>query len=187
MKLERQLASKKVYEFEFDDVETFEHSKCKPVSITLAVEAKTRMILGVRVARMAANGRLAKKSVRLYGRRKDERRKARQDLFRELVPHVDPNALIRSDSNPYYPDDVKRFFPKCTYLRVKGKRGAITGQGELKKVGFDPIFALNHTAAMLRANISRLIRKTWSTTKKAERLYDHLTLYAYYHNKHLGF
>src|SRR5690606_35172155 len=37
---------------EFDDMETFEHSKCKPISITLAVESKSRRILGFRVSRM---------------------------------------------------------------------------------------------------------------------------------------
>lgn len=187
MKFEGQRASKPVVELEFDDMETFEHSKCKPLSITLAVEAKTRRIVGVKVARMASNGPLAARSRRLYGRRKDERRKVRQDLFKELLTYIEPNALIRSDSNPYYEQDVRRYFPKCRYVRVTGKRGAITGGGELKKTKFDPIFALNHTAAMLRANVSRLVRKTWATTKKAECLQDHLMIYAYYHNKHLGY
>lgn len=186
-RFEMQRASKCVVEFEFDDMETFEHSKCKPLSITLAVEAKTRRILGVKVARMAAKGRLTKKSLRLYGRRRDERRRIRRDLFKELTPHVVPGATIRSDSNPHYLEDVKRYFPNCHYTRVMGLRGAITGGGELKKGGFDPLFSLNHTAAMFRANVSRLVRKTWATTKKAECLYDHLIIYSYYHNKHLGF
>ena len=61
----------------------------------------------------------------------------------------------------------------------------MTGQGELKKVVYDPIFSLNHTCAMLRANINRLVRKTWCTTKKPERLAMHITLYALYHNLNL--
>jgi transposase-like protein len=32
---------------EFDDLETFEHTKCKPLSITLAVQKRTRRILGL--------------------------------------------------------------------------------------------------------------------------------------------
>ena len=52
-----------------------------------------------------------------------------------------------------------------------------------KKVKFDPLFSLNHTFAMLRANVNRLFRKTWCTTKKPQRLADHLALYALYHNE----
>ena len=59
------------------------------------------------------------------------------------------------------------------------------GQGELKKQGWDPIFNLNHTAAMFRANMSRLIRRTWCTTKKLSSLRDHLSLYTTYHNQTL--
>ena len=61
----------------------------------------------------------------------------------------------------------------------------MVGQGELKKIGKDPLFSLNHTAAMLRANINRLFRRTWRTTKKPERLADHIALYVWYHNSEL--
>ena len=180
-----QTASSIVTAMQFDDLETFEHSKCKPVSVTLAVEEKTRRILGFRVARMAAKGRLVKKSLKKYGFRWDDRSRARKDLFKELQPVVAPGATIKSDSNPHYVEDVKNFFPKSIHIRVLGERGAITGQGELKKVEFDPIFDLNHTCAMFRANVSRLIRKTWCTTKSIERLQDHLSIYAVYHNSQL--
>ena len=183
--LEFDTAALHVSSMQFDDLETFEHSKMKPVSVTLAVDARTRRILGFRVAEMSAKGLLAKKSIKKYGLRRDERSKMRRDLFRELRPVVQPGATIASDSNPYYVNDVKEFFPSATHIQVDGKRGAVTGQGELKKVVFDPIFSLNHTCAMLRANISRLIRKTWCTTKRKERLADHLAIYAAYHNMHL--
>src|SRR5665213_49380 len=42
----------KVKIMEFDDLETFEHSKCKPLSVILAVEHKVRWILDFRVAEM---------------------------------------------------------------------------------------------------------------------------------------
>ncbi len=35
---------------------------------------------------------------------------------------------------------------------------------------------------MLRANLNRLFRKTWNTTKKLERLNYHLAIYSWYHN-----
>ena len=45
----------------------------------------------------------------------------------------------------------------------------MTGQGELRDKRFDPMFALNHTCAMLRANINRLFRRTWCTSKRIDR------------------
>lgn len=170
---------------QFDDMETFEHTKCKPLSISLSVVEGTRRILGVSVSRMAANGKLAERSRKKYGPRKDERSADRKELFTKISPFVAPDAIIKTDENPYYRRDIKRFFPKSTHLSYLGKRGAITGQGELKKVIFDPIFSLNHTAAMFRANVNRLIRRTWCTTKRADRLYAHLVIYANYHNSEL--
>jgi transposase-like protein len=175
----------KVHELQFDDLETIEHTKCKPVSVTLAVDGKTRRILGFRVASMPAKGLLVKKAMKKYGRRKDERSQMRRALFKELRPMIEPRTLIKSDSNPYYTRDVQAFFSDCIHQTCIGARGSTTGQGELKKVRFDPIFSLNHTCAMLRANVSRLVRKTWCTTKKIERLADHLAIYAVYHNQHL--
>lgn len=173
------------FEFEFDDQETFEHSKCLPVSITWAVEAKTRRILGFEVSRMKANGLLAKKSLKKYGSRKDERARGRARLFKRLKPLVHPEALIRSDQNPHYPEDVKRCFPGCVHVKVKGRKPLSIGQGELKKGGFDPIFSLNHTCAMTRYGVANLIRKTWCTAKKAERLAERLWIYSCYHNLEL--
>lgn len=167
---------------EFDDMETFEHTKCKPLSVTLAVEHKTRRILGFRVSKMPAKGRLAKIAFKKYGKRKDERAKGRKELFSELQDLIDPEALIKSDQNPHYAPDVKVYFPKATYTQFKGQRGSVTGQGELKKIRFDPLFSLNHTCAMYRANVNRLARKTWCTTKLPQRLEDHLAIYALYHN-----
>ena len=61
---------------------------------------------------------------------------------------------------------VNTYFPQAEYIQFKGKKSAVSGQGELKKVGHDPLFSINHTFAMCRGNINRLIRKTCCTTKK---------------------
>ena len=176
----------KCIDIQFDDLETFEHSKCKPLSITLAVESKTRRILGFEVSKMPAKGKLAAISVKKYGFRKDHRPLGRKDLFRKIHPFVEDDIVIRSDQNPHYPADVAKFFPGSLHLTCKGKRGAMTGQGELKKVRHDPIFSLNHTCAKLRADINRLVRRTWCTTKKIDRLTAHLHIYSQYHNQNLA-
>ncbi len=168
---------------EFDDLETFEHTKCKPLSITLAVEHKKRRILGFEVSRMPAKGKLTRIAFKKYGLRKDERTQGRRRLFKNLQPIVSENATFKSDQNPHYPRDLERQFPLSTHESHKGQRGSIVGQGELKKIRFDPLFSLNHTCAMLRANINRLIRRTWCTTKIPENLALHIAIYANFHNK----
>jgi hypothetical protein len=167
---------------QFDDLETFEHSKCKPLSVTMAVEEDSRRILSFRVSKMPAKGLLAAISRKKYGPRKDERPKAREELFTELKDLVSEYALFKSDMNPHYIPDVKKYFPKSEHQTFKGRRGCVVGQGELKAGGFDPIFSLNHTFAMARANMNRLVRRTWCTTKIPERLALHFAMYALYHN-----
>jgi hypothetical protein len=172
----------KVSIMEFDDLETFEHTKCKPLSLTVAVEYKTRRILGFRVARMPAKGHLAAISRKKYGPRKDQRTPARRDLFTEIKDLIADDALIKSDMNPSYGVDIRTFFPRSRHQTFKGRRGCVVGQGELKGGGFDPLFSLNHSLAMARANMNRLFRRTWCTTKLPERLACHFALYALYHN-----
>ena len=167
---------------QFDDLETHEHTKMKPLSVTLAVSSD-RCILGLAVSRMPARGLLAEKSRAKYGTIQDERDQGRAFLFGKLQPLLSPKATLRSDQNPHYPPDVKAYFPFATHETSKGRKARNNGQGELKKGGFDPLFALNHTCAMLRANVNRLIRKTWCTTKRPERLYLHLSMYADYQNQ----
>lgn len=172
-------------EVQFDDLETFEHTKCKPLSVTLAVEKHTRRILGFEIAQMAAKGKLSKIAFKKYGPRRDNRKQARIELFRKLSLFVEPTAIFESDQNPYYPEDLKRIFPRSTHITHKGQRGSIVGQGELKKVRFDPLFSLNHTCAMLRDNIKRLSRRTWCTTKRPECLRSSIAIYALFHNLEL--
>ena len=180
----RNLQRPKAEVIEFDDMETIEHTKCKPLSITLAVESDTRRILGLEVSSMPAKGLLAQKAKK-YGFRPDERAIGRALLFKRLKKLIHEEAVIKSDSNPHYPRDVLKHFPKAKHITFEGKRGSNGGQGELKKVPFDPIFSLNHTCGMFRANVNRLFRKTWCTTKRPDRLRAHLMIYAHYHNSEL--
>ena len=168
---------------QFDDLETSEHTKCKPLSVTLAVDPGTRKILQFQVSQMPAKGHLAKISLKKYGKRPDERPQAWDSLMRQLVGYAAPDCTWTSDENPHYPAVLKKHHPHAVHIQVKGARGAVTGQGELKKIPFDPLFSLNHTCAMLRANMNRLFRRTWCTTKTRQGLIDHLWMYVDYHNR----
>ena len=170
---------------QFDELQTIEHTKCKPLSVAMAVSKRSRKILGFQVSSMPATGHLARISRKKYGYRKDDRRHGLRTLFKALQDLLDPKIDIQSDQCAYYGSIVKKHFPKANYNQFKGQKGAVTGQGELKKTAWDPLFAINHTFAMLRANINRLVRRTWCTTKKTSRLIDHLNIYVWLHNNRL--
>lgn len=177
------LRSQPVSHLQFDDLITSVHTKLKPLSVSLAVDAKRRYILGAEVATIPAFGLLAALSRKKYGRRPNEHIQKLTALFANINTAVSPHALIESDEHYRYRPIVEQFFPHAEYVQYKGRRGAIVGQGELKKIHYDPLFKLNHSCAMLRANINRLIRKTWCTTKDQAMLKNHLDIYIYFHNQ----
>ena len=174
---------KKVEHIQFDDLHAIEHTKCKPLSVTMAVEVHSRKILGLEVSSMPATGHLAKIARKKYGYRPDHRKKNMEKLFKRLQKLLKSDCVIHSDEHPFYEKRVRKYFPKARYNQFKGAKSCIAGQGELKKLRFDPLFSINHTFGMLRANINRLIRRSWCTTKDPERLKDHLYLYANFHNE----
>jgi len=179
------LDGKPLVSIQFDDLITSIHTKCKPVSVSLAIDADTRRILAIQVSDIPARHPLSEMSQAKYGPRKDGRPLALKRLFRELSPLVQPNAVFRSDCDPEYPKWVRVYFPHSTHERILSRRGRSGGFGELKRIGFDPLFSLNHTCAMLRANLNRLARRTWCTSKTKIGLLLHLELYRQFHNSRL--
>ena len=175
-------SSAPIKHFHFDDLITLEHTKCKPLSVSLGVESKTRKIIGFEISEMPASGPLAEISRRRYGRRPNNRPFGIQTLFKRIQKYLDESVTIYTDEDVLYPKYVKKYFPKATHKRFKGAKSRSSGLGELKKLRNDPLFSINHTFAMLRANINRLIRRTWCTTKKKECLIQHLSIYMHFHN-----
>lgn len=170
----------------FDELETFQHTKCKPYSVAVAVDEK-RLVRGFKVSEMPARGKLAKVSQIKYGKRKDDRKAGLNELMSFIQPQCDNGVLILSDRCPRYRPVIEGIFTKISgfqfsYQQHKGRSGRYTAQGELKQGGYDPLFRINHTFAKFRAGISRLIRKTWNTTKDMERFQHHLNIFIWYHN-----
>lgn len=177
------LKASPVTNLQFDDLITSEHTKLKPLSVSVAVDTKRRFILGVQVSTIPSFGHLASLSRQKYGKRKSNHLEKLDELFELIKPVVSKDALIESDEHKRYPEMVTKHFPESTHQRYKGGRGCVAGQGELKKLAYDPLFKINHTCAMLRANINRIFRRTWCTTKKAEKLQLHLQIFVQFFNQ----
>jgi hypothetical protein len=173
----------KIHNIQIDDLITKENSKLKPLSVSIAVDERTRRILALEVSQIPAFGHLSKIAIQKYGHRKDEHNDGLKRLFETIAPIVSSEVVIKSDEHQRYPFFVSAYFPRGKHLTFKGERSCIAGQGELKKVAFDPLFIVNHTCAMLRYGVNRLIRKTWCTTKDPIRLKDHLDIFMFYYNE----
>ena len=172
-----------IHNMQLDDLITKENSKLKPLSVTVAVDEDRRRILALEVSQIPAFGHLSKLAVKKYGHRKDEHFNGLTRVFQIISPIVSAEVVVKSDEHQRYPGFVSAYLPKAKHLTFKSERACIAGQGELKKVHFDPLFIVNHTCAILRANVNRLIRKTWCTTKDPERLKDHLDIFMYFYNE----
>lgn len=173
----------KIHNIQVDDLITKENSKLKPLSVTVAVDEDRRTILALEVSQIPSFGTLAKISVNKYGHRKDEHERGLTRVFETISGIVNPEVIVKSDQHQRYPAFVIAYLPKARHLTFKSERATVVGQGELKKLDYDPLFIVNHTCAILRANINRLIRKTWCTTKDPLRLKDHLDVFMYFYNQ----
>ena len=173
----------KIHNIQIDDLVTKENSKLKPLSVTVCVDENRRRILALEVSQIPSFGHLSTFAVRKYGHRKDLHFEGLTRLFQAITPVVSTEVQVKSDEHRRYPGFISAYLPKAKHLTFKSERGCVAGQGELKKVSFDPLFIVNHTCALLRANVNRLIRKTWCTTKNPQRLKDHLDVFMYYYNE----
>jgi len=146
---------------QWDELITYEHSRLKPISVAVMSCVKTRCIIGYGVAQIPATGKIAQRAREKYGKRPDRSASMRKKVLRNVQPLLSPTATITSDEHPRYRNELNRLYPKATHVQHRSKRGSLTGQGELKRTGFDPLWNINHTLAMMRDNIKRLTRKTW--------------------------
>ncbi len=162
---------------QFDDLVTFEHTNCKPLTVPIAVVDGYRVPLGFGIASIPAFGRLAAIARKRYGKRADHSRATRDALVQQLTQILPENVAFKTDGHTHYPIVIDKHFPKAKHTVHKSERGSVVGQGELKKTRFDPLFSVNHSFATMRAKINRLNRRTWCTTKLPERLADHIDIF----------
>lgn len=166
----------------FDEMESIEHTKLKPVTIPLLVN-ENQQILGVDCGELPAKGKLAEISRKKYGPRVSQSSTKLSEIFKELPISFWPHE-VRSDGKPTYQTLVQERWPGIkhqVFTRKPVKRIEQPFLQSEKRV-YDPMFALNQRCAKLRADINRLIRRSWSTTKKVDNLRRHLVLYACYNN-----
>lgn len=169
---------------QFDEMETFEHTRLKPLSIAIAVRAKTGEIIEAQVSSKTAHGYLAKLAQQKYGFRQDTREAAREDVFKMINRCGQKDITVMTDKAGHYPYEILKFVPGAKIEQVKStqRRDRSTDSDRRNK---DPrMFMINSVQARIRHDLSRMARRVWVTTKRPEFLQAHLDLYIAFNNKY---
>lgn len=178
----RSLGTKKVSSVQFDEMETFEHTKLKPVTVALAVRSEDGEILATEVAPLAYKGPLAAVAFKKYGPREDESPKAIASVLASLKDCRASELYLTTDCSPRYPKAISTHLSPCQHFPTQRENRERSSD---RKNLNDPLFTLNYTCAKLRNDLSRLSRKTWVTTKRLWALQAHLDLYTAWNNKYV--
>lgn len=160
---------------QFDEMQSFEHSAAKPLTIALAVRVKTGQILAVHVGRITAKGHLAHIGKTRYGWTVNESPQTCYAVLLEASRSASIGVTVECDGMTSYPNLIHLAMP--TAIVMPSARAPGNGAGTaLRK--------LNHVCAKIRADIARLARRTWTTTKKRAKLQELLDIYVAWNNRY---
>jgi hypothetical protein len=170
--------------FSFDELETFENDRrLQPLTVPVLIHRKTRFLVHLEVAPLPARGGLSprdrerkERRAAAFGRRVSGSAAAVERCLLALKDVHAPLAPVEliTDRKRSYPPLVRRMFPHRAAF-VRESSGAVRNT-------LNPLFAINHTLAMLRDQVSRLVRRNWGASKRADQLVHHLWIFAAWRN-----
>lgn len=188
---------KEITEIQLDEMETFENTKLKPVSIVLAVDSHFR-VLDFNTAKMKAKGKNAKKSRAIYGKIKSEVDEKIRETLSKLKVLLNKNTdarIFKTDGKPSYNKQITDVFQEAKHLVYHSRKVIFPSNDKeetkleyseynTKKKPFDPLFAINHICSRIRNNLARLHRRTWANTKHIDKLKYNLYLFTAFNNNY---
>jgi hypothetical protein len=171
--------------FQLDELETFEHSRrLQPLTVPVLIERTSFFIVHTACAPLPTRGGLSPawraKKERLEKELGEKRRSGSVAAVRESfeclakVHQPDGVVTVQTDRKKSYPPALRRSFgervrhSRCSSKAVRDRRNTL--------------FPINHTLAMMRDGLSRLVRRSWAAAKLRERLDWHLWIWIAYRN-----
>ncbi len=171
--------------YQLDELETYETDRrLSPVTMPVLIERSTYFVIHGETATMGARGNLTpamkkkkEKRDRKYGKRRSGSRQAVINSLNRLkfVNRPGVGITLESDRKTSYQKEFRKIAGSdyfCHY-RVHSKK---------KRDKSNRLFPINHTLAMMRDSISRLVRRTWAASKVRQRLDLHFWIWACYRN-----
>jgi len=171
--------------FLMDEMETFETDRLvRPVTVPVLIQAHTLFVIHTETAPLPPRGRLDAyrqlrklRDERRFGPRKSGSRQAVRstlERLRETLARTEVLNLIT---------DRKSSYRKLVWTLFANRFGShVQESSQRRRDRSNPLFSINHTLAMLRDGVSRLVRRSWGASKLRERLDDHLWIWVGYRN-----
>lgn len=162
--------------FSLDELETFEQDRLlQPVTMPVLIHRKTRFVIHLESAALAPRGQLTPRDcarrdrrAAISGPRRSGSRPAVRRCLEALHAVHAPGALLElvTDQKSTYPVLVKEVFGNriAAHVKESSRRARNT---------LNPLFGINHTMAMLRDQVSRLVRRTWGSSQERSQLTIH--------------
>ncbi len=171
--------------FLLDELETHETDRrLKPVTVPLLVHKPSHCILHVAVGTLPARQPLSEFDQRrlekleaLEGKKRTSESVEKVTECFEVLASICPAegpVRIATDEKPTYGPILKEALgDRVVHERTHSKVPRNTK---------NPLFVVNHTFAMLRDGLSRLVRRNWAHSKEREKLEWHLWIYIAWRN-----
>ena len=170
--------------FQLDELETFETDRrLQPLTVPVLIERKSYFVLHTSVAPLPARGKLsgrdrARKLRReaVFGKRRSGSTRVVRESFEVLRAAVpsDIKVRVQTDRKRSYASTLGRLFGgRLVHQRTSSKA---------RRSYSNRLFPINHTLAMMRDGLSRLVRRSWAAAKKASRLRRHLWMWVAWRN-----
>lgn len=107
---------------QFDEMMAFERTQCLPITIALAVRAKTGEIVSIRAGRIPCETTLKNVSRKKFGEREDRREQTVRQMLRDVALVAKRNNFtIATDSKVDYREWIERELPGADYQKFSGE------------------------------------------------------------------
>ena len=168
-------------EFQLDELETFESNRFQPVTVPVLIHKKSYFVVSTRTAPLRRKGRMTPRQKRMrteheaaFGRRPTDSDAAVTRCLRTLQQHAEGTVVLESDRKGSYHRIGTRLLGSRLVHRTHSSR--------TRRNRANPLFAINHTNAMLRYCLARLKRRTWCVSRRRGWLQFALDMYAGWFN-----
>lgn len=170
--------------FLLDELETYEHNRrLKPLTVPVLVHKPSHCILHAAVGTLPPRKPLSKANQKKLeamekeeGKRRSESRVKVAECFEVLqgiVPTTGTVHVSTDEKHTYRALLEDAFGDRLVHERTNSKE---------PRSYWNPLFVVNHTFAMLRDGLSRLVRRNWGASKQREKLEWHLWAYIAWRN-----
>jgi hypothetical protein len=163
---------------QFDEMETYEHTKLAPLTMPMAVDVASGRIIDIRFGTIKAHGPKISDLAKIHPNPKYSKRINMSQLSSEIVLRTvrqclygDLEVRIYTDKKTSYSRNIKEVFKGCNFKHRKVKARYIK---IVKEISHPRMALFNSRATWLRNNCSRLSRDTWATTKDPIKLQRHM-------------